>query len=399
MDPDDPAQLPTRGGILTPRQEVQLLAVLGTSMFIVFTSGNMLAPLLLELAGEFHTSVGTVGQLTAASAIPWAVLAPLMGALSDRHGRRPVMAIGLALLGLSIVAQSQAQDYTSLFLLRVIGGIGGATTGPNAMAAPADYFPPSRRGRAMGILMAGMSLSTVIGVPLVAVSAAQLGWRWVFVGVGVLLLILAAAVWMLLPRTGKPAGHGGYLAGFATVLNNRVTLMLLLANLMERCSFIAVTTYLASFLMLSYSFGLQEIAPVLSGIAAGTLLGSVVGGRLADRGKQRTQYSVLLTLSALLAYPLFASTPGVVPTAILAASFGVVGSLARPAWLFLITRVPDERRGATTGFAATTNQIGIVFGGAVGGLLVGLGGYTSIGILAAGTALISAATCAASRAR
>ncbi|MCL4531887.1 MAG: MFS transporter, partial [Actinobacteria bacterium] len=122
---------------LTPRQEAQLLAVLSTTMFVVLTSINMLAPILLDLANEFHTSLGTVGQLTAAGAIPWAVLAPFMGVLSDRHGRRPVLAIGLVVLGLATILSSQAQDFTSLFIIRVIGGIGGATTGPNAMAAPA----------------------------------------------------------------------------------------------------------------------------------------------------------------------------------------------------------------------------------------------------------------------
>ena len=382
---------------ITPLQETQLLAVLSTTMFVVLTSINMLAPLLLDLAGEFHTSLGTVGQLTAAAGIPWAILAPFMGVLSDRHGRRPVLAIGLVVLGIATILSSQAWNYSSLFVIRVIGGIGGATTGPNAMAAPADYFPPSRRGKAMGFVMAGMSLATVIGVPMVALGAAYIGWRWAFGVVGVLLLLLAGAVWMLLPKDSRSAGDGSYLSGFARALDERTTLMLLLANLMERSSFLAVTTYLASFLMQSYALGLEQVAPVLSVIAAGTLMGSLFGGRLADKGRQRVQYAALLTVTGLLAYPLFATAPGLVTTGALAASFGIAGSLARPAWMWMITRVSEDRRGATTGFAATTNQIGIVLGSTIGGLMVGLGSFTFVGMFAAATALASAASCALSR--
>ncbi len=383
---------------LTPRQEAQLLAVLSTTMFVVLTSINMLAPLLLDLANEFHTSLGTVGQLTAAGGIPWAILAPFMGVLSDRHGRRPVLAIGLVVLGLATILSSQAQDFTSLFIIRVIGGIGGATTGPNAMAAPADYFPERGKGRAMGFVMAGMSLATVIGVPMVALGAAFMGWRWAFAVVGVLLLLLAAAVWLFLPKDSGSTGDGSYISGFAKALGNRTTLMLLIANLMERCSFLAVTTYLASFLMQSYSLGLEEVAPVLSVIAAGTLVGSLFGGRLADRGRQRAQFAVLLTVTALLAYPMFATIPGLVMTGALAAAYGIADSLARPAWMWMITRVPVDRRGATTGFAATTNQAGIVLGATIGGIMVGLGNFAFVGMFAAIASVASAASCTLSRA-
>ena len=382
---------------ITPLQEAQLLAVLSGTMFVVLTSINMLAPLLLDLAGEFHTSLGTVGQLTAAAGIPWAILAPFMGVLSDRHGRRPVLAIGLVVLGVSTILSSQASDFSSLFIIRVIGGIGGATTGPNAMAAPADYFPPNRRGRAMGFVMAGMSLATVAGVPMVALGAAYMGWRMAFVVVGALLLLLAGAVWLFLPKDSRFTAGGSYLSGFAKALNDRTTSMMLLANLLERCSFLAVTTYLASFLMQSYSLGLDEVAPVLSVIAAGTLVGSLFGGRLADKGRQRVQYAVLLTVTALLAYPLFATVPGLVVTGAMAAGFGIADSLARPAWMWMITKVPEERRGATTGFAATSNQVGIVLGSTIGGMMVGLGSFAFVGMFAAATAVASAASCALSK--
>lgn len=382
---------------LTGAQEISLLAVLTSTNFVVMTCINMLAPLLIEISTEFNTTVGSVGQLAAATAIPWAALAPFMGVLSDRYGKRPVLTLGLTLLGIATIASAFSWNYGSLMAFRLIGGIGGATTGPNILSAPADYFPPHRSGRAMGFVLGGLSVATVVGVPTVAVIAAAVGWRSAFLVVGALLLVLAATIWTALPTTARKAPGSGYISGFATVLASRSTLLLLFANLMERCSFVATSTYLAAFLMQSYGLRLDQVAPILSAIAAGTLLGSIFGGRLADMGRQRTQYAALLLVTAVLIFPVFAATPGLFLTAVLAAAFGIFGSLARPAWLWLITRVPAERRGTTTGFAATSNQMGIVLGSAVGGLLVGAGGYWLVGALAAGAAVVSAATCILSK--
>ena len=72
-----------------------VLSLLFAAIFLTMTVYLMLAPLLVELAAEFHTSVAVTGQLVAATAITWAISAPLVGPLSDTYGRRPVVLAGL----------------------------------------------------------------------------------------------------------------------------------------------------------------------------------------------------------------------------------------------------------------------------------------------------------------
>jgi len=372
----------------------RLLAVLTTTMFVVVTNTFMVAPLLVDLAAEFRTSVGAMGQLAAAAALPWAILAPFMGVLSDRYGRRPVLSAGLAFLAVSTLICSRAPDYSTLLLFRVLGGIGGATTGPNVMAAAAEYFPPQHRGRALGLVVAGISMSTVAGVPLAATAAAYLGWRWAFAAVGLLVLCLAVAVWTTLPRAKPRSVPSGYISGILSALAYKSTPPLLVANVLERASFTTVSTYLAAFLMQSYSLRLEQVAPALSVIALGTVVGSLFGGRLADRGNQLGKFITLQLVAAALAAPVFTTSPGVVATALLAALFGVANSLARPAWMWMANRVPDSRRGATMGFAATTNQLGLMVGAALGGALVGHGSYSPLGLLVVGGSVGAAAICA-----
>ncbi len=363
-------------------------------MFVVVTNINMMAPLLVDLAADFHSSVGAMGQLAAAAAVPWALLAPFMGLLSDRFGRRPVLAAGLALLGMTTLLSAVAWDYSSLLLFRVIGGVGGATTGPSIMSSAADYFPVDRRGRAMGWVLAAVSLATVVGVPLLAVAAAYAGWRWAFAALSLSLLALGAIILSTFPRIKPPAFRRGYLSGFGSVLADGPTRLLLLANALERASFTTVATYLAAFLMQSYGLRLDQVAPALSATAVGTLLGSAFGGRLADRTSHRQRvFSGFQILAAVTALPLFLTTPGIIPTAMLGAVFGLANSLARPSWMWLVSQAPESRRGATMGFTATTNQIGLMVGASAGGILLGLGGYQALGIQVSGASLAAAAIC------
>ena len=379
--------------------EGRLLAILVANMFLVATCISMMAPMLLDLSAEFHVPVGTAGQLSAAAALPWALLAPVMGMLSDRLGRRPVLAVGSAFLGLMTLLSATAWSFPSLFIFRFLSGVAGAASGPNVMASVMDYFPADRRGRAVGLVLAALSLATVAGVPMLAMVAAYLGWRPAFAGLGFLLILLGPTTWIVFPKVKhRPTGMG-FLSGMASALGEKPTPPLLLANLLERLSFTAVMTYLAAFLMQSYSLRLSEVAPILSTTAAGTVLGSVVGGRLADRGKQALIYSGFQLLNCALAVPLFGTTPGVVPSVLLVSLFGIGSATARPAWMWLISRVPEAKRGATMGFTTTTNQLGIMLGASVGGMLVGPESYEGVGFLAGGTAFAAALLCRVAVAR
>ncbi|HEX2988413.1 MAG TPA: MFS transporter, partial [Chloroflexota bacterium] len=165
-------------------------------------------------------------------------------------------------------------------------------------------------------------------------------------------------------------------------------------NALERAAFTTVATYQAAFLMQSYGLKLDQVAPVLSATAGGTLVGSVIGGRMAD-GVNRPVllFTSFQLLAAVAGIPLFLTTPGVVPTAILASVFGLVNSLARPSSMWLLSQVPESRRGATMGFTATSNQVGLMLGASVGGLLISTGGYGLLGFQIPCAAVVSALCC------
>src|SRR5688500_4566676 len=175
---------------MAPRQvsPTGLLILLSVVALPTTLAGAMLGPLLVALAHEFQTSVAVVGQLVAATAITWGIMAPLAGPVSDTCGRRRMLLMGLLLMAGGTLSSVLAWNYGSLLAVRLFTGVGLALVPPNAIAMVADVFPPEDRGRAMGWLLSAAGVGTALGVPLVAWLLEAGGWRLPFVVVGAALL-------------------------------------------------------------------------------------------------------------------------------------------------------------------------------------------------------------------
>src|SRR4029453_1547295 len=146
-----------------------LLLFLAAAIFLAMTVWLMLGPLLVELATVFRTSVAVTGQLTAATAITWALTAFLAGPVSDTYGRRRMLLTGLMLMVLGTLSSAVAWNYAALLACRCLTGGGAAMIPPNCFAAVADVFsPPEQRGKAMGWLFSASGLGTAFGIPWVA---------------------------------------------------------------------------------------------------------------------------------------------------------------------------------------------------------------------------------------
>ena len=129
----------------------------------------MLAPLLVDIAAEFDVSVSIAGQVATVTFAAWAVSVVSVGPLSDSLGRRPVALAGLSLLASGVLASAFAPNLETLMVTRVVTGLGGGMIPPNGMAAVTEVISPARRAQVVGGLIAFTTLSSVIGVPIVAV--------------------------------------------------------------------------------------------------------------------------------------------------------------------------------------------------------------------------------------
>jgi predicted MFS family arabinose efflux permease len=215
-----------------------LTLLLVTATILGFlTAITMVAPLLLDLSREMGVPLGQAGLLAGAMSLPWALGAPFTGLLSDRLGRRPLIVLALAGIGVSTIAAAFATNFAMLMLARFAAGLFGAFGPASVMAAVGDLFPPHRRSMAMGWLNAGFGLAAVAGVPAVGLIGGLFGWRWAFGATGTLLITLAILVRLAFPNPGPTHTGSSLRQTYAEVLGVPLLGNVLVANLLERSIF------------------------------------------------------------------------------------------------------------------------------------------------------------------
>jgi DHA1 family tetracycline resistance protein-like MFS transporter len=159
--------------------------------------------LLVELTGA---SIGGAsawhGALFFSFAVAQFFCAPILGNLSDRFGRRPVILASLLAFGLDYIIMGSAQWIGWLFAGRIVAGIAGAAYTP-AYAYLADISPPEKRAQNFGLIGAAFGAGFVIG-PAIGGLLGGFGTRAPFYVAGAMALANLAAGWFLLPETLAP---------------------------------------------------------------------------------------------------------------------------------------------------------------------------------------------------
>jgi predicted MFS family arabinose efflux permease len=374
-----------------------VLGVLCLATFLVNGSATAIAPFLLEVARDLSTDLAAAGNLVSLSSLTWGVASLFAGAASDRLGRKPILLFGLVVLIASPLGVALANDYAVAAAWRLVGGVGGGAFMGTVFAAVSDQFPAAERGRALGWIVTGQSLSLVLGVPLVTFIGAFVGWRGATGMLGLAILVATLGVWFVLPRSVSQRGdRQGPRIPILKLLTPRVV-ALFGANTMERLCFAAVVVYLATYLIASYGVSLQELALGLALVALGNLVGNVIGGHITDRLPARPLVAaVTLAVTAALALPLLLWQPGVATSIALGLAYSLVNALGRPALLAAVSEVSSEARGTLMGLNITFSSFGWLGASALGGVLITSFGFEALGILAAAAGLIGAALAALS---
>jgi DHA1 family inner membrane transport protein len=345
------------------------------------TAITMIGPLLVDLSRDLDVPLGQAGLLAAAMSLPWALGAPFTGLLSDRLGRRPLIVVALAGIGISTFGAAFATNFATLAAARVTAGLFGACGPASVMAAVGDLFPPERRGMAMGWLNAGFGLAALAGVPAVGVIGGLFGWRWAFAVTGLAILVLAALVQLTFPALKPTHQTSSLRQTYTAVVGVPLLGNVLCANLLERAIFQAAVLYLPSFLMLHYALGAADVAPALILVATGTIVGNTVGGWLGDRFSKGKSFVVAQLVASCIGLVLFATVPGLVLSVLLGGLFGFANATSRPSFLALQSELSPRYRGAVLGLLSLTNQGGTVLGSSLGGLAIGFGSYTTLALL------------------
>ncbi len=195
--------------------------VLGLAVFAQGTSEFMLSGLVSAIATDLDVSLSAAGLLTSAFAVGMVLGAPLMALFSRTWPRRRALLLFLAVFIAVHIVGALTPGYGVLLAARFVGALANAGFWAVALAAAVSMVPDGLRGRATAVVVGGVTIACVVGVPAGAVLGERWGWRAAFWAVAVVSLPALWAITRSIPG-GIPGGRGRG-GGTAPVADTRGT--------------------------------------------------------------------------------------------------------------------------------------------------------------------------------
>jgi DHA1 family inner membrane transport protein len=313
------------------------LAILALAIggFAIGTTEFVTMGLLPQIASGVGISIPTAGHVVSAYALGVVVGAPLIAVLAARVARRTVLLCLMAAFAAGNIASALAGSYPALMVARFVSGLPhGAFFGIGAVVA-ASLVPRHRRTWAVSMMLAGLTVANVVGVPLTTLLGQHVGWQWPFAMVGVVALVTLTAVWCWVPA--QPADGT---ASMGTELGSLRRAQVWLALLIGTVGFggmFATYSYIAPTMTGLGGFTAATVPVILAVYGCGMTAGAFLSGRVAAHGLMRGIFFSLALIAVILAVFGFAVRNQV--TAVLAVFLlGLVPTILVP---MLQTRLMD----------------------------------------------------------
>lgn len=180
--------------------------VLAAGTFAVGTDAFVVTGFLPAMAQDLNVSPAAAGQSLTVFALTYALLAPVLTSYTSRVPRHTLLVAALLILGLANIGTALAPNLEVLLFTRVLAAIGSALYTPNAGSVAAILVRPELRGRALALVLTGLTVATAVGVPLGMLASQWLGWRLAIFLVAALAFASALGVQFTMPYvSGSPS--------------------------------------------------------------------------------------------------------------------------------------------------------------------------------------------------
>ncbi|KGT89160.1 hypothetical protein NG99_20255 [Erwinia typographi] len=277
----------------TARAVGPLLFCLALGAFAIGLSEFVIMGLLPQVASAMQVSLAQGSKFISYYALGVVVGAPLFSLSTARLCRKHQLMIFISLFLLGNVSSMLASNAQMLVISRFLSGLPhGAFLGVAALAA-ASLVEENRRGQAVGKVMLGLTLASLLGNPAATMLGEHLDWRWAFACVSLLSLIDAVLIFRLFP-VEQEEQQSSPLKEIRGLANIRLWLTLGIAAIGFGGMF-AVISYITPILTLAAHLSTFWLPFVLFAFGLGMVLGNLAGGRLADR-------KIMLSIFCILAW-------------------------------------------------------------------------------------------------
>ncbi|MEW9516115.1 MFS transporter [Streptomyces tubercidicus] len=343
--------------------------LLALGAFALGLDAYVMAGLLPRVATDLHVSEASAGQMVTVFTLCYALGAPVFATVLAGRPAKVVLGCALLVFSAGNVLTALAPSLLVLLVARALAGIGAGLYSPMAAATAAGLAGEEKRGRSLAIVMGGMSIGTVIGVPLGVLLADHVGWRgtlWLITALG----LVAVVGITRLPSI--PASPPPPLRQRVRILGDGRVAGIAVVSLLGGTASLGLYTYLAPFL--AGAAGSQQVVGAMWAWGAGGVLGALSIGRIVDRTRRPfaiVAWILALLIAAHLALPIAAHHTWTlfVPLVV----WGAAGwALQVPQQHQLIAAQPDQAPVAVA-LNSSAVYLGSAIGSALGGTVLATG--------------------------
>jgi DHA1 family inner membrane transport protein len=385
--------------IISVRRMPTGLIALALGGFGIGLTEFLIAGLLPQVASSLAVSEAAAGRLISGYALSVAVGAIALTAATARLPRKTVLVGLVALFVIGNLLSAVAPSYPVMMLGRIVAALcHGSFFGIGSLVAR-SLVVPEKKSRAVAVMFAGLTVANVLGVPFGALVGERWGWRaafWAVTAIGVLALVGIVALVPgragearppTVPGRSEPIPPSSLRAQVRAFRSWQVWLTLA-ATALSYGGMFGAFSYIAYTFTEAGGFSSADVAWLLMVYGVGLVVGNLIGGRAADRDRDRALVLALLGLAITLAvFGLLAASA--TASVILVFLMGLFGFAGVPG---LITRVTDFAHGAALAASAnvSASNVGNALGAWLGGLAITAGlGYTAPLYVGAGIVLTS----------
>lgn len=357
-------------------------------MFVIGTDTFLVSPLLPTLTHYYGITTSLSGFIVSAYAIGYMLSALLIGPISDRHDRKKILVGGLVVFTVATASCGLANTFAWMLITRFVAGIAAATAGPQIWAAIPVLFPRQQVVKVMGYATAGLAVAQIVGVPLGSYLAVW-SWRFPFLFVGAIALILTLLVMRLMPSLNDAKAAPASESIYRQLVGNHPVMKLLAAYLLFQtanfCGFAFIGTWFAK----SFNLSVGAIGSFILLIGVGQFVGSLLGSRLVTWLGQPHAFLLefILFIIGYVVLP-FANSP-LAATIILALIYTIGGALL-PLFMSTLQEHAGTARSTISALANAVMYLGEAIGGVIGGVLIKqFAGFSGIATFTAVVAVLA----------
>lgn len=268
---------------------IKYIAAFG--IFGIITTEFGVIGMLPQLAQYYNRSIEKTGILLSAFALVIALFGPWITLLLARYNRKKLMLLTIALFIISNGISAMSPPFQILLLARILPAFLHPLYFSIAISAAADTAPPGQEHKAMSIIFGGVSLATVVGVPLATYMADLYGWQASFLVSGAVNILAWLSILFFIPSmpVTKPPSHGQQLQ----ILINPSFLLSAASVVLLLAAMFSIYSYFADYLQKVNGMNGARISAMLMIFGIAGVAGNWIAGKLLSR-------NVLLTITCFL---------------------------------------------------------------------------------------------------